>query len=223
MSKHGIKLGIVAMEASGKTTLISKIKDALVVSTDNKAFRGKVAHFRYSHYDGLDAFIETIGEKLDLYKEKEGKYPRTLVIDSVTHLANNMEKWANDRFTGFNIWSNLSKDILAFNAFLEDDIIPAGINVVFTAHTQYDPDTAKYKIASPGSFGKNGSWLSVTDEARFIEVKSNKRVIHYRTSKFPCRTLQDDYPDSVAIEDYDINKDIDILENSIIESEEWTI
>ncbi len=221
--KHGIKLGVVAMEASGKTTLISKLKDALVVSTDNKAFRGKVAHFRYSTYEGLDHFTEVIGEKLEAYKEKYGSYPKTLVIDSVTHLANNMEKWANDKFTGFNIWSNLGKDTLGFNAFLEEDIIPAGINVVFTAHTQYDPDTAKYKINSPGNFGKQGSWLSVTDEAVFIEIKGSKRVVHFTTAKFPCRSLQEDLTNGVNIDDFDINKHITLLENAVTESEEWTL
>jgi hypothetical protein len=223
MEKHGIKLGIVAMEASGKTTLVSNLDDALIVSTDNKAFRGKVAHFRYSQYEGLEAFTGTIIDKLEAYKEKYGKYPRTLVIDSVTHLANNMEKWANDKFTGYTIWSALSKDILGFNAFLEEEIIPAGINVVFTAHTQYDVDTAKYKIASPGSFGKNGSWLSVTDHAIFIEVKGSKRIVHHRTPKYPCRTLLSDLPDSEDMSNYDINKHIDMLEAEVTESEEWSL
>lgn len=156
----GIKLGIVALENSGKTTIISTIKDALVVSTDNKAFTGKVPHFRYSTYGGIDDLLGTIGTKIEAYREKYGKLPRTLVIDSVTHLASAMEKYMNDKYTGFNIWSNLSKDILAFNSFLEDDVIPAGINVVFTSHCQFDKDTSKYTIAAPGSFGKNGSWLN---------------------------------------------------------------
>ena len=190
---------------------------------DNKAFKGKVAHFRHSYYDGLEQLTDTIGEKLETYKEKFGDYPRTLVIDSVTHLANNMEKHCNDKYTGFNIWSNLSKDTLSFNAFLEDEIIPAGINVVFTAHTQYDSDTSKYKIASPGSFGKNGSWLSVTDNAIFIEVKGNKRLVHNNTMKFPCRSNLEDIEDFVDMNDYDINAHIDKLEAAVTESDTWSI
>ena len=157
---NGIKFGIIALENSGKTTLISKLEDALVISTDNKAFRGKVPHFRYSEYEGMEHLLGTIGEKLEAYEKKVGKLPRTFVIDSVTHLANNMEKYWNEKATGFNIWSNLGKDILEFNAFLEDRILPEGINVIFTSHCQYDPDTTKYKINAPGSFGKNGSWLN---------------------------------------------------------------
>jgi GTPase SAR1 family protein len=157
---HGIKLGVVALENSGKTTLISNIKDALVVSTDNKAFTGKIPHFRYSEYFGLEDLLGTIGSKIELNQEKYGKLPRTLVVDSVTHLANNMEKYWNEKATGFAIWAGLGKDILAFNAFLEDTVIPSGINVVFTSHCQFDKDTAKYQISAPGNFGKNGSWLN---------------------------------------------------------------
>ena len=221
--KHGIKFMVVAQEAVGKTTLVSQVEDALLVSTDNKAFTGKVPHYRYSSYQGVEHFTDTLVEKLEAYKEKYDKYPKTVIIDSITHLQNNMERWANDKFTGFNIWSNLSKDILAINAFFEEELVPAGINVVITAHTQYDPDTAKYKINSPGSFGKNGSWLSVVDEAVFIEEKGNKRILHYRTMKFPCRTRNEDLPEHIELKDFSINDHIQLLEDSITESEEFRL
>jgi GTPase SAR1 family protein len=222
MAKKGIKLGVVAMEASGKTTLISKLKNSLVVSTDNKAFTENVPHFRYSTYNGLEDLTFTIEEKYHTYQERFGKLPNTIVVDSVTHLTNNMEKYCNDKYSGFSVYSNLGKDVLAFNSFLEE-IIAEGINVVFTAHCQYDRDTMKYKIHSPGNFGKNGSWVSVTDNAIFIEIKDNKRVIHHKTIKFPCRSNVEDLEEFVAIEDYDINKHIELLENQITESEEWAL
>lgn len=220
---NGIKFGVVALENSGKTTLISKLKDALVMSTDNKAFKGKVPHFRYSEFSGMKELTEVIAEKLESYEAKFGKLPKTLVIDSVTHLAINMEKYWNEKATGFNVWSGLGKDILDFNAYLEDVIIPAGINVIFTSHCQFDADTSKYKINAPGNFGKNGSWLSVTDEAIFIEVKGNKRLVHMKTMKFPCRTLQEELPDFVAMDEFDINAHIELLESASTESDEWAI
>lgn len=220
---NGIKLGIIALENSGKTTIISTIEDALVVSTDNKAFTGKVPHFRYSTYEGLEDLLNTITAKIEAYIEKFGKPPRTLVVDSVTHLANNMEKYWNDKATGFAIWAGLGKDILAFNAYLEDVIIPEGINVVFTSHCQFDKDTAKYLIAAPGNFGKNGSWLSVVDEAIFLEVKGGKRSIHFTNSKFPCRSQLTDIPESMETNLFDINNHIEKLESKITESDEWII
>lgn len=219
----GIKLGIVALENSGKTTIISTITDALVVSTDNKAFTGKVPHFRYSTYNGIDDLLGTITAKIEAYAEKYGKLPRTLVIDSVTHLASAMEKYMNDKYTGFNIWSNLSKDILAFNSYLEDTVIPEGINVVFTSHCQFDKDTSKYAIAAPGSFGKNGSWLSVTDNAVFLEVKGTKRVVHHTNPKFPCRSNIDGIEESVDVTSYNLNEHIAALEANVNESEEFVL
>lgn len=219
----GIKLGVVALENSGKTTVISKIKDAIVASTDNKAFTGNVPHFRYSTYTGLDNFITTIEEKLEAYEARFKKLPKNLVIDSVTHLANNMERYCSEKYTGFNIWSNLGKDILAFNSYLEEAIIPEGINVIFTSHCQFNPDTTKYQIAAPGNFGKNGSWLSVTDNAIFLEVKGNKRVVHNTTTKFPCRSNLADIEPSIDVENYDINEHIDALEKQTTESEDWSI
>ena len=218
----GVKLLIVAKEASGKTTLISKLEDALVVSTDNKAFTGKVPHFRYSEYSGLQDLLDTINGKLTTYQEKYGKLPKTLVIDSVTHLANNMERYANEKYTGFSIWAALGKDILEFNHYLETIVIPSGMNVVITSHCQFDKDTARYEIASPGSFGKNGSWLSVTDNSVFIEVKGNKRVVHTNSLKFPARTNITPV-DPVDIDAYNINDHIALLEASKQEASMFTL
>jgi len=223
MSKEGIKLLVVAPENSGKTRLISSIENGLVMSTDNKAFRGKVPHFRYNIYNGLDDLIDTISSKLEAYEAKLGSLPETFVIDSVTHLQNAIIKYNNDKYTGFNIWTNINRDVLAINAFIEEELIPAGINVVMTAHVVYDTEAARWKIDSPGNFGKTGSWLSIVDESIFIEVKGNKRILHFSTMKFPCRTLQAELPESINMDDFNINEHIKLLESSVVESEEWAI
>jgi len=222
-TKEGIKLLVTGQENSGKTSLISSIKDGLVMSTDNKAFRGKVPHFRYTIYNGLEDLIDTIGIKIEAYEAKFKKLPETFVIDSVTHLQNAIIKYNNDKYTGFNIWSAINKDILALNSFIEDELIPSGINVVITAHTIYDTDNAKFKIDSPGNFGKTGGFMSIVDEAIYLETKGNKRILHYSTMKFPCRTLQENLPESINVNDFDINKHIKLLESSVQESEDWVI
>ena len=221
--KEGIKLLVVAPENSGKTRLISSINNGLVMSTDNKAFRGKVPHFRYNVYNGLDDLIDTISAKLEAYEAKFGKLPETFVIDSVTHLQNAIIKYNNDKYTGFNIWTNINKDVLALNSFIEEELIPAGINVIMTAHVVYDTEAARWKIDSPGNFGKTGSWLSIVDESVFIEVKGTKRIIHFSTMKFPCRTLQAELPESINVDDFNINDHIKLLESSVQEAEEWSI
>ena len=219
---NGVKFLIIAKEAVGKTSLAATLEDALVVSTDNKAFTGKVPHFRVSEYEGLKNLEETIVSKVEAYQAKFGKLPRNLVIDSVTHLANNIERYANEKFTGFNVYSNLGKDILAFNHFLETQVIPAGMNVVLTSHCQFNSDTGRYEIASPGQFGKNGSWLSVVDNSIFIEIKGNKRIVHTNSMKFPARS-NINMVESIDMKDYNINDHIGELEKASTESADYEI
>jgi hypothetical protein len=136
-----------------------------------------------------------------------------------------MEEYASEKFTGFKIYENLGKEILGLNRYFEDVLIPNGVSVVLTAHTQYDPDTGKYKIHSSGSFGKQGSWLAVTDNAVFLEVKGSKRIVHHRTTKFPCRTLlsEQQLPDSQPVEEYDINTHLAMLNELTDQSKEYEI
>ena len=63
-----VKLVVAGYEASGKTTLISQINNALVMSSDNKAFTAKVPHFRYTEYTGLADITNTLETKMEAYK-----------------------------------------------------------------------------------------------------------------------------------------------------------
>jgi len=65
--------------------------------------------------------------------------------------------------------------------------------------------------------------MSIVDEAIYLETKGNKRILHYSTMKFPCRTLQENLPESINVNDFDINKHIKLLESSVQESEDWVI
>ena len=111
-----------------------------------------------------------------------------------------------------NIYSNLDKEIKAFTNYIEDTLIASGINVVILSHAIYESETSKYNLVGKGSFAKVGSFLSVVDESIFIETKSNKRILHFRSTKFPARTLQDDNPDSMPTEDFDLGTYVSHLE-----------
>jgi hypothetical protein len=47
-------------------------------------------------------------------------------------------------------------------------------------------------------------FLSTVDEAVFIETKNDKRIIHFRSTKFPARTLQTEFPDSLPVKDFSL-------------------
>lgn len=111
-----------------------------------------------------------------------------------------------------NIYSNLDKEIKAFTNYIEDTLIASGINVVILSHAIYDSETSKYNLVGKGSFAKVGSFLSVVDESIFIETKNSKRILHFRSTKFPARTLQEDNPDSMPVDEFNLGTYVTHLE-----------
>jgi GTPase SAR1 family protein len=220
---HGIKLLVCGFESSGKSTTTSKIDKALVVNFDRKEYAYKVPHTNITEFTGIPAIIETVMSKAAKYKEKYNELPKTIVLDTVTQLNSAIQKYNLNKFTGFDVHTNNNKDTLALNDFIENTLIANGINVVIVAHTNYDENTARYVIPSTGAFAKAGSFLSIVNESVFIEKKNGKLVVHHRNLKLPCRTTIESYPDKEPIEDYDINKHINYLENNKVEAEEFSL
>lgn len=60
-------------------------------------------------------------------------------------------------------------------------------------------------------FSKRGGFLAETDYAVFLETKANKRILHFRSTKFPARTLNPDDPDSVEVANFNLQDYIDTL------------
>ena len=66
-----IKLLVSAYEASGKTTITSKIKDALVINFDRKEYGFNVPHANFNNYEGMSSAINFINEKINKYKDNK--------------------------------------------------------------------------------------------------------------------------------------------------------
>ena len=58
-----IKLLVSAYESSGKSTLTSTIKDALVINFDRKEYGFNVPHANFYNYEGMGSVINFINEK----------------------------------------------------------------------------------------------------------------------------------------------------------------
>lgn len=218
-----IKLLVSGFENTGKSTTASQIKDAMVVNFDRKEYGFAVPHMNITDYTGIDALIDTINEKLGVYQEKMGKLPATVVLDTVTQFYSTMQAYNDNNFKGFDVHKNNNRDTLNLNAYIEDVLIANGVNVVIVAHTVFDADTARHIIPATGQFGKAGSWMSVVNDAVFIEKKSANYIIHQKSMKFPCRTTLDGLEDSVDGKDYDINEHIAKLTASKIEAQEFIL
>jgi hypothetical protein len=218
------KLLISAPSNSGKTTLLKDLEDALVISIDGKKFPYAIPHVNVDTFDSIDEFTDLISSKVQAYNEKFGKYPKTIAIDSVSRVFETAANNCNSKYNGFQVYSELNKEIAAFTAYLES-VVGSGTNLVIISHSVYDPDTGRYKLVDQGSFGKAGGFLSVVDNAVALEVKSNKRIVHHRSPKMAARTIltPEELPDQVLMDEYNLQNHINLLENKQDEVEEFIL
>lgn len=206
-----VKQLISAEANSGKTTLTKNLENSLVISHDGKRYPFPVPHVLIPTFENIQELINLTVEKIEAYKEKFGAYPDTIVFDSVSKVFDTIHANCNEKYKGFVIYSELDKEVVAFTSFIENSLIASGMNVILISHALYDSDTAKYNLVGKGSFAKRGGFLAEVDEALFIEVKSNKRVIHFRSAKLPARSLQEDLPESISVEDFNLQEHINKL------------
>lgn len=194
--KNGIKLLVAGFEASGKTTLIADLDDALVINCDGKEFTLKgIPVVNIKGYSGYGDFTDKVNSAIAMYKEKKGKFPKYIVFDTITQLQIEMVAYSQEKFTGFQIWGNVLKEARKLNTYFETILIPNGVSVIILAHTVVDEATGRYIIPASGQFRDSGSWLSIVNEAIFID-KHNKRNIILADEKYPARSTLDEYKPS---------------------------
>lgn len=218
-----VKLLIAGESNSGKTTLTKDLENALVINHDGKSYPFKVAHGTIPTFSSTKELTDFVTEKVVAYESKFGKYPTTIVFDSVSRVFDTLYDSCNTRYTGFAIYSNLDKEIKEFTDYIQNQLIASDMNVVIISHAIYDADTSRYNLVGKGSFAKTGGFLAVVDESIFIETKNNKRIAHLKSTKFPARTLQSQLPDSVAVDDFSLQDHINLLSESIKSADEYEL
>ena len=72
-------------------------------------------------------------------------------------------------------------------------------------------------------FAKRGGFLSEVDQDIFLETKANKRIIHFRSTKFPARTLVDDDPDSMSVDEFNLQRYIEKLSSLQEAADEFSL
>lgn len=201
-----VKLLVSGESNSGKTTLVKSLdpKSTLVVSHDGKNFPFPIPHVNVDHFGTTKELTDIISAKIAAFKEKVGHYPSTVVIDSVSKVFDTLMDSMNNKHTGFKIYSELNKEIHEFTEYIQATLIGSDMNVVLISHAIYDSETANYNLVGKGDFAKRGGFLAEVDNAVFVEKKSNKRIVHHKAPKFPARTVLEDIPDNVDVNDYNL-------------------
>jgi len=218
-----VKLLISAEANSGKTTITKDLENSLVISHDGKRYPFPVPHVMIPTFDSISELVTTVVEKIEAFKDKFGEYPETMVFDSVSKIFDTIHANCNEKFKGFVIYSELDKEIVAFTSFIENSLIASGMNVVLISHALYDTETAKYNLVGKGSFAKRGGFLAEVDEAIFLEVKSNKRIAHFKSTKLPARSLQEDIAASMPVDDFNLQEHITTLAGSATAVDEYQL
>lgn len=217
-----IKVLISGYENSGKTTLISRITDCLIINCDAKEFSIPVLHANYKEYKGIPDFTDFVKEKLKAYKDHKGETPKYIIFDTVTHFYSKMTKYNNSKFKGFEIHNSNNRDTMALNDMFEL-LVASGINVIIVAHTMFDKETGKHKIPAQGNFKDCGSFLSVCNEAIYIERSKDVHNIHLKSDWYPVRSLIEQEHEVVKFNDFDINAYLEKICNVKQETEKFRL
>ena len=231
MSK-AIKLLVSGYEASGKSTLTSQIKDALIINFDRKEYPFLVPHANFKDYRGMNSVTDFINEKIGAYKEKFKKYPKFIVIDTVTQMYAAMAYYNSVKYNGFDIHKQNNLDTAAFNAYIEDILLPNGVSAIIVGHTIINEKTGSHTIPAQGNFAQHGSWSSVVNDSIFIEKSSGKLIVYLKALKLPARTTLKEIlgKDTIKVDElkvpmaeFDINKYLDQLTSAKTEAEEYIL
>lgn len=207
------KILISALANKGKTTLLKTLEDVFVVAHDGKKYPFPQPHTNVDTFDSIQELIALVNSKLGMYKEKYSELPKTIVFDSVSKIFDTIASNCQRKYKGFEIWKYVNEEITSFTSYIENVLIPNGLNVVIVSHAVWNADTASYELVAQGQFAKRGAFLAEVDNAVFIDVKNNKRTVYHRSAKLPARsTLSTDIlPDDQPVEEYSLQDHINKL------------
>ena len=217
-----VKMLLSGITNSGKTSLLQSLTDVLVVARDGKQYPFAQPHVNVPDFTTIDFLIDLIVEKVEAYETKMGEPPKTIAIDSISKILLDIEGYVLDQVKSYP-YGKVNTEIKRFVDFVERDMADS-FNVILVSHALYNEDTNGYNLVNAGgSYGKKGGMLSEVDEAVFLEVKGKKRIIHYRNSKMASRTVMSSLPDECPLEDFNLQKHLELLGAKKNEAAEWSL
>lgn len=237
-NKKGVKILLTGLSNSGKTNALRTLdpKTTYVVSIDGKTFPFAIPHTNFSSFPSIDGLIsgytdeagehvDGIADKINKFYEATGAYPENVVVDTVSRVFQIIADNAATNFKGFDIHSNIAKEIAKFNQFLEVQLVGNGMNVISTTHVTLNSDTGVYEDAASGAYKKSGGAISVHDNVSFFSIKSKKYHVTHRAPGLPCRTLltPQQLPDSQSADEYSLNDHINLLASTNAEIGEFLL
>lgn len=217
-----VKMLVSGITNCGKTSLLQSLTDVLVIARDGKKYPFPQSHVNVPDFTDIDTLIDLIVQKVETFEKKYDRMPKTIVIDSISKILLDIEGYVLEQVKSFP-YGKVNTQIKRFVDFIERDMTTS-FNIILVSHALYNEDTAGYNLVNAGgSYGKKGGMLSEVDEAIFLEVKGKKRIIHYRNSRMAARTTVSELPDSVPLEEFDLQDHLIMLQGKQSKADEWTL
>jgi hypothetical protein len=217
-----VKLLVTSLPAVGKTTLLQSLEDVLVIARDGKQYPFPQAHVNVPDFNDAEQLIELVVDKVNAYEDKMGEQPKIIAFDSISKIFLDVEAYVLEQVKSFP-YGKVNTEIQKIVNFIERDVVP-NFDVVLVSHAMYNEEVNGYQLVNAGgSFGKKGGILSEVDEGVFLELKGKNRYVHYRNPKMCARTTVADLPDSVPLEDFNLQEHVELLRTKQGEAKEWSL
>ncbi len=217
-----VKLLVSSLPAIGKTTLLQSLEEVLVIARDGKKYPFPQAHVNVPDFTSVGQLIDLIVAKVNAYEDKMGKQPKIVALDSVSKMLLDIEGYVLEQVKSFP-YGKVNTEIKQLVDFIERDLC-AAFDVVLVSHALYNEDTVGYQLVNAGgSYGKKGGILSEVDEAIFLEMKGKNRIIHFRNPRMAARTTVADLPDNEPLEDFSLQKHVEMLREKQSKATEWSL
>ena len=200
--------------------MLHTLEDVLVLANDGKKYPFKQPHVNISEINTAEEFMEIVNDSVSKYNDKFNKLPKYLVIDSISKTLLDIEAYYLRTVTSFP-YGLIGKDISTIMHYLQNEVVPEGINIIFVSHAFKD-DQDLALVNAGGSWGKKGGVLSEVDEAIYVEMKGKKRIVTFMNHKLG-RSLVYKGEDSINVNDFNLNDHMELLLASQNEAEEWEL
>jgi len=217
-----IKLLVSSLPNIGKTTLLKTLKNTLIIARDGKKCPLEIPHINVPDFTSADELIGIIVNAVTSYEEKFKEQPKTIAIDSISKILLDIEGYTLEQVKAFP-YGKVNTEIKKVVDFIERDMSPE-FNIILVSHAIFNEDVSGYSLVNAGgSYGKKGGILSEVDEAIFLELRGKKRIVHFRNSKMVSRTTCDELPDSMPVEDFNLQKHLELLQSKQHKADKWSL
>ncbi len=215
-----LKILVNGEAGAGKTELLRTLpKTTFVVSRDSKEFSIPLPHMMVDKYYSMSillyggdvvigtekVYVPGVIDKTNLFFEKTGSYPETVVFDSVSQLAMDVIDSASavpDSYGSRGAF--ITAEMAVLTKFIHEELELNGVNVILLNHVIAEKEdgkpNGKYVQFGQGKFVAKGGFYSTVNESITLIPEGMYTAVHTRGMNKQARTTLTDIPTKMYVE-----------------------